>query len=261
MLGEYCVNMKHLVTSGCSFSDNMGKRWPHYLAEAKNLKLYNRGQGSCGNEWISDSAIYQTQLLLTESIPTEDIMVVVCWSGVDRKSHFVSKDERPDFELLKTTSGCHNPVSFIENPPNIQQFATDSGWLVGGYNCNFENDHINLFKREYFQRYYSEEESLIISLKHWLALQWFCETHNIMLFNFTYKNIFNYGKYTFHDRYPNTKYYFDMLNMKTWWFYNIYDGMYEWANENKLEFDEDKFHPSTETHKQFVREVLLEVIP
>jgi len=88
------MQIKHLVTSGCSFSDNIiheGGRWPHYLAEKLNVKLYNRGQGSAGNDWISDSAIYQTNKLLEDGISAQEIAVVACWSGIDRGSIFISK--------------------------------------------------------------------------------------------------------------------------------------------------------------------------
>lgn len=260
MSGGYYHNMKHLVTSGCSFSDNAGKRWPHFLAEVKNFNLYNKGQGSCGNEWIADSIIYQTKKLLADNILPENIIVTVCWSGIDRKSHFISKSENVRFTEFININGGYNPVSFIENPANVQQPAINKGWLVGGYNCRFDNKNINLFKQEYFEKYYSEEESLITSLKHWLMLQWFCETHNIRLFNFTYMDIFKYKNVVFYEKYPDTKYYFDMLNMKNWWFYKNYGGLYEWSKDNNLIFDDDNVHPASSTHKKFVDEILSEVI-
>lgn len=260
--------IKHLVTSGCSFSDNVvheGGRWPHHLATLLNINLYNRGQGSAGNDWISDSAIYQTQKLLNSGIPSEEIAVVVCWSGIDRGSIHVSRNERVDFDsLINDVGGNKNPVSFIENEPNQDHFTTTKGWLLGSPLCNWQNSNITELKKVHFENFYSQEERMISSLKHWLSLQWFCEKYKIKLLNFTYMSIFNYpyhAEYSstlFYQNYPDTKYLFDMLDLSKWWFHKDYLGLREWVSDKKLQFYPNSFHPRPESHKIFVEEVLCE---
>lgn len=255
------MQIKHLVTSGCSFSDNVtfgGGRWPHHLSNALGTQLYNRGQGSAGNDWISDSAIYQTQKLLKEGIPQEDIAVVVCWSGIDRESIYISKDDRNDFDLLiNNVGGMSNPVSFIENKPNIDQRAINKGWLLGSPACSFQNKRIVELKRLRFENFYSKEERIISSLKHWLSLQWFCENNSIKLLNFTYMNIFKSAYDTFfYEDYPDVKYLFDLLNLKNWWFHKNYSGVREWVSDNNLPFYQGSYHPLPESHKKFAEEVL-----
>ena len=261
------MQIKHLVTSGCSFSDNIiheGGRWPHYLAEKLNVKLYNRGQGSAGNDWISDSAIYQTNKLLEDGISAQEIAVVACWSGIDRGSIFISKKERVDFDtLVNDVGGMRNPVSFIENGPNQDQFTLEKGWLLGSPLCNWQNENIIKLKKLHFENFYSQEERLINSLKHWLSLQWFCQTRQIKLLNFTYMSIFHYPHHNeysdslFYENYPDVKYLFDMLNLNNWWFHsNNFSGLREWVVENKLQFYPNSFHPRPESHKKFVEEVL-----
>jgi hypothetical protein len=266
-MGWCLVTIKNLVTSGCSFSDNItqkGGRWPQHIAELTGMNLYNRGHGSCGNEWIGDSLIYQIQQLLSNGVKSDEIIALVCWSGIDRKSIFVSKEETPLYdELVNFENYSNNPVYFIDSEPNKQQTARNKGWIVGGYNCSFANENINQFKKSYFENFYSAESSLVTSLKQWLMVQWWCEVNNIRLLNFTYKDIFHYphniehSSKIFYDYYPDTKYYFDMLNFNNWWFHDNYTGLYEWVRDNKLEFYPDAVHPWPTAHKEFAKKILL----
>ena len=96
----YTVNMwKYLVTSGCSFTDNLRPpngdltRWPMFLADYTGMQLFNRGQGSAGNDWIADSTIYQISELLNQGCKPEEIIAIVMWSGIDRNSIFISSDQ------------------------------------------------------------------------------------------------------------------------------------------------------------------------
>jgi hypothetical protein len=86
------MSFKHLVTSGCSFSDNSDLHWPHYLSKKLNLELYNRGMSSAGNGWISKSIIYQTQLLLDSGVHPEEILVVAMWTDIARYDIFIDSN-------------------------------------------------------------------------------------------------------------------------------------------------------------------------
>jgi hypothetical protein len=142
--------IKHLVTSGCSFSDNFNKRWPHFLSEKIGATLYNRGQGSCGNYWISKSEIYQIQQLLDRGIPPDEILAVVMWSGIDRKDLFVSAKEIFEYENLINSNdrGSPNPINFLDSHPNDRgvNCSENDGYLVGSTSCYFTNKYINEYK-------------------------------------------------------------------------------------------------------------------
>lgn len=272
---------KHLVSSGCSFADNeYADRWPHFLARNLDVKLHNRGQGSSGNDWISMSTIYQTNLLLQQGIPSEDILVVVMWSGISRGSIFLNKEETAGFdEYVNKEGGNTNPVNFWDNEPNKQQKPTDRGFLVGSPWCTFLNDNITKLKKLHAENIYNNEWQMISSLNYWLQLQWFCKIHNIRLINLTFTNIFHFPYYPykglnnliindppplkFYETYSKTtKYLFDMLDLSQWWFNgDNFDGMYEWVIKNGYPlYPQNDLHPAIESHEIFVNKVLIPLV-
>lgn len=259
--------IKHLVTSGCSFSDNLGIRWPHALANQLNLNLYNRGQGSCGNDWISRSVIYQTQKLLNEGILPNEILVSVMWSGIDRKSLFISKNETVNYDSLLNHDGpwdC-NPVNYIDNEFNSPCTGPRiDGYLAGAMTCKFNNNNINKFKQECINKFYPDESLAIESYEHFLRLQWFCESKGIALINQTFMDIMHYPKYSENKNYPLTRDYYrnvsflyDMIDFKKWIFYKNTQGIYEYTRDNKLQFYKDGVHPLPESHEIYTRDFLI----
>ena len=257
---------KHLVTSGCSFSDNdFGMRWPHYLAQELGVKLYNRGQGSAGNDWISMSAIFQTQKLIESGILPGEICVVVMWSGVNRSGIFINKENPLFSNYISTDVGNTNPVSFCDTNPNVQQPAKEKGFLLGSPHCTWKNSDITKIKKIYLENFYNEEWQIISSLQYWLNLQWFCKIQGVKLLNLTYMNIFHhpYGKShsnKFYETYPDTtKYLFNMIDLNGWWFDgDNYDGVHEWVKRNGYTLNPgSNLHPSEESYEKFVKEVLL----
>lgn len=246
--------IKHLVTSGCSFTDNCGERWPHFLAKTFDFKLYNRGHGSAGNDWISMSAIYQVQQLLEQGISSDEIAVVVMWSGINRGSFFINDEFSWIVDSLKAS---RSPmfVSFHDNQPNIDQLANDKGFLLGSPQCSFVgNDDAKKLKKDYAKNFYCDEWQAISSFNYWLQLQWYCELNNIKLLNLTYKNIFIDGNK------DTTSYLHRMVNFDNWWFHNECEGMMEWTKDKDYSFYEDKVHPSIESHEKFVNEVLADLV-
>ena len=252
---------RHLVTSGCSFSDNCNERWPHYLAKTLNANLYNRGQGSCGNDWISKSAIYNTQVLLDQGISSKRITVAVMWSGIDRKSVFISNNETPDFKNL-INNGTPNPINFINELLNQTQLDSNlvDGYLVGSANCGFTNNKITTFKKEVIKKY-TDESLAIESYENFLRLQWFCKSNNIKLINQTYRDIMHYPKYAqgplTKDYYRNVTHLHNMIDFSNWIFWNKTGGLYEYTLDNQLEFYPDKLHPLPSSHKHYVDNYLI----
>lgn len=262
--------VKYLVTSGCSFSDNCGLRWPHYLSKKLNLILKNRGQGSAGNDYISKSVIHELCKLLKDDIKPSEILCIVMWSGLDRKSIFINKKETLNFdELLNNVDYNINPVNILKSLPNKQcAFGEDSGYLLGSMTCNFNNKNIKKFKKNYILNYYNDESLAIESYEHFLRVQWFCKSHNIKLINLTYMNIMHYPNYFINEKYnqnykktglifENVKHLDEMINYEDWIFYKDYFGLYEYTYDNKLSFGSDGLHPLEESHEYYVNNFLI----
>jgi hypothetical protein len=262
---------KYLVTSGCSFTDNCGLRWPHYLAKHTGLKLYNRGQGSSGNDYISRSTIHELTELL-QHVDSGEIICIVMWSGIDRKSIFIKRNETPNFEnLLNKRSFNFNPVNILNSISNQQAtFGNESGYLLGSMNCTFENKNIQNYKKELIMNYYSDEALAIESYEHFLRLQWFCEVKGIKLLNLTYMNIMHYPvRKLMHnnieppltkDVYSNIKHLFNLIDFSRWIFYESWYGLYEYVLVNNLTFGIDKVHPTEESHENYVQNFLLPLL-
>ncbi len=262
--------IKHLVTSGCSFSDNFKEgRWPQFLAEALNVTLYNRGQGSCGNDWIARTMIYQLQSLLDSGVKPQEILAVVMWSGIDRTSLFISSKETINFKsLINVPNSNPNPINFLDESPN--EICTNNhtdGFLVGSMGCNFVNGRITKLKRTYIANFLNDEALAIESYENFLKLQWFCENKQIKLINQTYMNIMHHPKYDYRNRntsipltkdyYRNITHLYNMLDMSKWVFWNDTDGLFEYTLDNNLSFYSDDLHPLPESHKYYVDNFLL----
>lgn len=267
---------QYLVTSGCSFSDNLRPpngdltRWPMFLADYTGMTLYNRGQGSAGNDWISDSTIYQLSELLNQGAKPSEIIAIVMWSGIDRNSIFISQEGTPRYADLHVEQfmSMSNPASFTANPANeyYNPPHQGSGWLLGSAHCSFPNDNIQQYKQLLVTRYLNEEALMIRSLDNWLKLQWFCAAQGIKLVNLTYMNIWHYPGYGytdlnsvpyFHDHFgANIQHLYRELDQSQWLFYGDRGGMYEWCRAEGLGFYSDLVHPSIDSHRKFAEEWL-----
>jgi hypothetical protein len=258
------MKFKHLVTSGCSFSDNCFPRWPKYLAKALDVDvLYNRGQGSAGNAWISKSVIYQTQNLLNARIPPEEILVVVMWSGIDRKDAFVDYGGIYNYHtLINDFDHNPNPTNFIDYPPNtvsLHSSVPGDGYLLGSGGCYFSNDNITKFKQELVLKFMSPQALAIESYENFLRLQWYCKSNGIKLINQTFMDIMHYPDHKpnneiimTRDWFRNVKPLYDMLDLNTWLFWNATGGLYEYTLDNNLTFYPDGLHPKPESHKHYI---------
>ena len=104
-----------IVTSGCSFT-NCGKSWPYHI---DNHDVYNIGTVGAGNSYISRAAIWQCEDLLNQGVPSDEIYLIVMWSGIDR------------FEVLSTSnSPLHK--DYIRGDKNR--------WWLSNYNQNINEE-------------------------------------------------------------------------------------------------------------------------
>ena len=101
-------NKKHIVVSGCSISsditgpdsdDDKFYSYPFWLKK-NGFEVTNLSQSGFDNATISRLVIHQVDDLLKSGLNTDDIFVIIQWSGVDRKSSFVTKTETIDYDDL-----------------------------------------------------------------------------------------------------------------------------------------------------------------
>lgn len=246
----------------------MGKKWPHHLASNLDLQLHNMGEQSCGNGWISRSAIYQAHTLLESGISAEEILVAVMWSGIDRKGFFISREETTNYGNLALSN--REPRSFLNPNPVLtsHHVGKDRGWLEGSNNVHHtaEVDPRIEYRDNAFQ-FFPLECLAIESYEHFLRLQWFCASNKITLVNLTYGDIMRYPNSSFinprkkdrltKDTFTDVVHLYNMLDFSKWLFFEETSGMYEYVCCNGLGLIADRVHPDPTAHKQYVEDFVI----
>jgi len=241
--------MKHLVTSGCSFSDsnNPLKSWPLHLQDLVQDKYHFYHLGACaqGEDYISRSVICKVNQLLKDN-NSDDIFVIVGWSGLQRRAILVN-DESTKMHYKLKDNNVGKSESMYGNP-------------IGSWQD---------FDEEY-QKIQSEEHNIIQSMEHMIRTQDFLRVNNVDYKFFGFNNLFanlneeNFlteGRGTRIDKkYPNTSYLFDIMDWNKWWFHNEFGGLGDWVNDNiKDGFDGgtgNSGHPLSDSQKLFTKEVV-----
>ena len=257
---------KHIITSGCSFSQRGGGSWPYALSDQLKIPVTVAGCPSAGNTWISKSAIYWAQKMINSGILPEELLVVVAWSGIDRKEIYVS-DGTPNLDketLLNYSEKVANPAHYIEESTG-QYTLHYPGYLLGSLGCYFRNPAISNFKKE-LMGYYSNELLAMESFDNFLRLQWFCQSKGITLINHTFASLMYYPdgswapapeKKLVKDRYKEVAALHEMIDWNTWIFSTDYGGMFDYAKEFKLSLMPDDAHLTQESHTKYVTDHLI----
>tara|TARA_B100001013_G_scaffold329812_1_gene244367 strand:- start:181 stop:921 length:741 start_codon:yes stop_codon:yes gene_type:complete len=241
--------MKHLVTSGCSFSDtgNPYKSWPLHLQDLVQDKYHFYHLGACaqGEDYISRSVICKVNQLLKD-YNSDDIFVIVGWSGLQRRAILVNNE----------TTKMH--YRFKDWEMNDQE--TMRGVHIGSWQ-DFDEEYL---------KFLTEEQNIIISLEHIIRTQDFLRANNVDYKFFGFCNLFanldetNFltkGRGTRVDKkYPNTSYLFDIMDWNKWWFHNEFGGLADWVNDNITDgFDgegKNTGHPLANSQKLFTEKVV-----
>jgi hypothetical protein len=115
---------KHLITSGCSFSDPLtGTTWPLHLSNTLKTDATHTGLCSQGNGLIARKAIYAVHNALKQGYKPDEILVGIMWSGSNRHDSFVKQFNRDEIENHKKTCGwLRNPEVFVDN--------AQGGWIL-----------------------------------------------------------------------------------------------------------------------------------
>ena len=256
--------MQHIITSGCSFSEATGTHnWPGILQQRINIPMSNYGASSAGNSWIAKTAIHGARQVMNSGVAPDKIMVIVMWSGIDRKDLFISRKDTPGYSnLICTGKDAPNPINFLDN---FLKASTVDGYLLGSMSAEFGNMNVKEVKKELIMPFFSDEALAIESYENFLRLQWFCAAYGITLFNLTFMDIMHYPE-PWHvetkemltkDRYRNILPLYEMLNFDNWLFWKSTMGMYEYTKDNALPFAPDLQHPDPPAHIHFVENFLL----
>lgn len=258
--------MKHIITSGCSFSEKGDRTWPHHLSNLEDTTVYTLGLASAGNHWIAKTATHKAHELLAAGIDPADIIVIIMWSGIDRKDLFVSARETHEFTKLllhgKGQSAPINPANFIDPlSDDLYSSSEIDGYLVGSMSAYFDNENIRKTKRDLIMHFFSNESLAIESYENFLRVQWFCESKKIKLLNLTFTDIMYYPNPTLNvltkDYYRNITPLHNMINFKNWLFWKETGGMFEYAQDNQLPLEEDRMHPNKQAHEYFTHNFLI----
>ena len=149
--------MKHIVVSGCSFTNNfrinIGDErrwetdpiqdwtWANWLQH--NLKdthiLHNYGTITHDNKTIARSIIYKVSDLLKDGVPPEDISVVVQWTSLIRNSFFVTPEKyqsvNPKIRYQRNgESWAHTTDYLINGKDKSSPYEQGYFHLTGGFN-------------------------------------------------------------------------------------------------------------------------------
>jgi hypothetical protein len=150
--------MKHIVVSGCSFTNNFRcnledeKRWErdpiedwtwaHWLQESlkETHELHNYGTITNDNKTIVRSIIYKVSDLLKQGVSPDDIYVISQFTTLTRNSFFITpekykNDENPAITYLKRNdSWPHTNDYLINNKDKVSPYQQGYFHLTGGFN-------------------------------------------------------------------------------------------------------------------------------
>lgn len=183
----------HIVTSGCSFTNNYRPNvdpsnksenrwknddieiytWFHWLwniyGKNNNAEFHNYGAITNDNKTICRSIFYKVNdLIFNQKVNPEDIIVIAQWTSLTRNSWFVSPEiyKHKDNNLLKRF------MKYNDSPPHTNDFlkwnskeqAYQHGYyyLSGGYYSDTQNpDGMEEFAMNYLNTALSKEERYI----------------------------------------------------------------------------------------------------
>jgi hypothetical protein len=283
--------MKHLVTSGCSFTYDR-PTWADHLSASTGMELHNVSMSGAGNHLISTFLIEEVERLLDLGLQERDLCVIVQWSGIFRFDKVVKKknawEEGFDWEqrpVHRSQNRKFNTES-IPVPP-----GTDNNWIM----CAASRS-IGIWPTVY--NLMSKEQAFLETLENILRVQWYLKSKNIQYKMFTGWDIFtdgapkkksifcgldaivNSGNQFTNDNYENAHhtllkenckwfgYLFDLIDWDNFWTHNDkkikYGGLTQWVKGNlpkSIWFcAPGDQHPSAAAHKQFADRVLAEII-
>lgn len=192
------MKYKKIITVGCSFSDpTTPYTWVNLLERRvkktnPDVVFDHRGLSSQGQQLIQKKATHAIWKALSEGYKSEEICVIVMWSGHSRRSFYINNNDTIERILNHwSKQNIRYKLQFgnLENSGNdiveLGQggselhvtYNKNGGWYItGGW-----HDEIPFFK-EYLMFCDGLQESIILSLENMIMLQSTCRANNIKLY-------------------------------------------------------------------------------
>ena len=274
--------IKHIVVAGCSFTYE-DYSWAHILDENNpDIKVHNLGIPGTGNYVISTHAISHINTLLESGVDSSEILSIIQWSGIERKS-FIGNTENSILDVpFDTFCREQTKLKSLSETVKKSKLYRDSGK---------KNNH--RYWNHYKDNYWSDECAFIETVEHILRVQWFLKTNNIdfLMFNgwdqatlatgnsphpsypakagstlgqFELEEYVNIGNPMLKDIYPWSTHLWDMIDFEKFAFVeteNIkFGGLLQWGQqylEKELWFvSSDDRHPSPEANNGFYNQFI-----
>jgi hypothetical protein len=200
--------MKHIVASGCSFTNNfrinIGDErrwsrdpiedwtWAHWLQE--NLKethqLHNYATVTNDNKTIARSIIYKVSDLLKQGVNPNDISVVAQWTSLTRNSFFISPEKyqsnkNPSNSYIKQyDSWAHTSDYLINGKDKTNPYQQGYFHLTGGFNATNNPINIDPVVFEWLDKVMTHDERYLEWFEYIILLLSFLEVNGITKIKF-----------------------------------------------------------------------------
>jgi len=244
--------IKNLVVNGCSYTAESSGcvSWAQYLAEKLEIDCYkNLAMGGAGNRYICWSTM---EYLTASEFDPEETLVVIMWSGVDRKDMMISHEWAQHLGLTYGFVPQQNYPVIPGNDDTVRYLL--SGGCVGSW---LETAQVS----EIFHPMYrvSDRDTMSKeSLFDFVNLQNYLERHRYRYKFTTFMNLWNSTDLPFAqmdcsiamDRYAWAQ----KFDWSPWFFVDQEkNGLAEFAYA--LDQLQD-LHPTTEAHREFTDSIV-----
>ena len=264
------MKIKHVVTSGCSFSEKFCDfTWPHCLAEYTqsidpNVTFTHMGMGHQGQELIQKKATYAIMDALEQGIDPKEIAVIVMWSGNDRKTWYV---DNPQFinnivrHWTKPTTFSHSwDVQFCDLKNSLEGIKTiqygdnnharynpKGGWFHSGA----LHDELD-FMGQYYWFSTTNAAAIHLALENMIMLQTICKSYGISFYQQYYmkQTWLDLEQYKHHHIVSHL---YRILDEDS----KIFPSINEYAISQNLQTLYSDPHPTPEAHAHYTKNVLV----
>lgn len=271
--------MKHILTSGCSFTKNQRfyidkivnddetlHSWPEYLQKylGNDIKVYNLGGATNDNVSITRILFHYIKKLISEGVSSKDIIVIGQWTDPNRESiYFINNN------IEENTRDLPHTLSYDKNWINEKGMF----FLTGGYAPPIGDDTaVDFFDIEEYIMCHEVDvnrNNVINPTLHWLEswshFELYCEKYGIKTYWMSMRNIFSKESYDIFFGAPNNndeiptrnnwmkdygvlKPYLDQVPIDgdNYWHWKNYNGLLEWTLANK-DTDSEMINPFQES--------------
>jgi len=244
---------KHIITSGCSFSDISNHyTWPLHLSNSYGISCNHIALGSQGNGLIARKAVYAVQQALQQGYKPEEILVGIMWSGPNRHDMYF---KNMSSQLENNDYWMNNPTHVVDNDPG--------GWLIMNYHWTEKTSKL------YYTYLHDFVHHKILTYEKILWVQNYFDNLGVKYFMTDYMIDMLDSE---DESNPNVTWLNEMIDRTNWL---PVKGMYEWCRLYWGEKDfpiidvtqpdgtileVQDFHPQPQMHVRFVKEIVLKYI-